>query len=116
MFGERSFIMFVSIMIASLIVAPQPFDVENLGCISDGQCFSQAMNESGQVAGYGDAPNGMANMVSFGTGMKWSTSFHSIIQMAEIVGRTASTILVMLWDIQATAVYRFTPSFGMAGK
>jgi|TARA_B100001964_G_scaffold123430_1_gene136814 probable HAF family extracellular repeat protein len=59
MFGERSFIMFVSIMIASLIVAPQPFDVENLGCISDGQCFSQAMNESGQVAGYGDAPNGM---------------------------------------------------------
>lgn len=52
--------MFTSIIVASLIAAPLPLDGEDLGCISDGQCFSQAMNESGQVAGYGDAPNGMS--------------------------------------------------------
>ncbi|MDP7005518.1 MAG: hypothetical protein QF718_04845 [Phycisphaerales bacterium] len=52
--------MFTSLIIASLIITPQSLDAEDLGCISDGQCYAWAMNESGWVAGYGDAPNGMS--------------------------------------------------------
>lgn len=50
--------MFTSIIVAYVLTAPQPFDAMELGCISDGNCFVSAMNESGQVAGIGDAPNG----------------------------------------------------------
>ena len=50
--------MFTSIIIATLMTTPSPFDAIDLGCISDGNCYVTAMNESGQVAGIGDAPNG----------------------------------------------------------
>ena len=52
--------MLSSIMIAGLLLTPQPLDVEDLGCISEGQCYAQVINEIGWVAGYGDAPNGMS--------------------------------------------------------
>lgn len=48
------------LFITCIASAPQPLDAEDLGCISDGQCFSRAINESGWVSGYGDAPNGMS--------------------------------------------------------
>jgi probable HAF family extracellular repeat protein len=48
------------ILIASLFVTPPPFDAIDLGCISDGQCYTMTMNNLGQLAGYGDAPNGMS--------------------------------------------------------
>ncbi|HIN09009.1 MAG TPA: hypothetical protein EYM64_00360 [Phycisphaerales bacterium] len=40
--------------------APSPYDVVDLGCISDGQCYAMVINEFGHVAGYGDAPNGVS--------------------------------------------------------
>jgi len=50
--------MFTSLLISSMFLAPSPLDAMDLGCISDGNCYVSAMNESGQVAGIGDAPNG----------------------------------------------------------
>jgi probable HAF family extracellular repeat protein len=50
--------MLTSLIVVSLITAPSPLDAVDLGCISDGDCYVSAMNESGQVAGIGDAPNG----------------------------------------------------------
>ncbi|HIA71215.1 MAG TPA: hypothetical protein EYO01_00695 [Phycisphaerales bacterium] len=50
--------MITSILFTSLLLAPTPFDVIDLGCISSGDCFVSDLNESGQVAGIGDAPNG----------------------------------------------------------
>jgi len=41
-----------------MFLAPSPLDAVDLGCISDGNCYVSAINESGQVAGIGDAPNG----------------------------------------------------------
>jgi len=52
--------MFITTFATCLIAVPSPLDVHDLGCISDGQCFAQVINESGWVAGYGDAPNGMS--------------------------------------------------------
>ncbi len=46
------------VITVGLIVVPQPFDAKDLGCISDGQCYTMVMNNAGQLAGYGDAPNG----------------------------------------------------------
>ena len=40
--------------------APDMYDIVDLGCISEGQCYAMVVNEGGQVAGYGDAPNGMS--------------------------------------------------------
>ena len=45
-------------IVASIITVPSPYDAWDLGCISDGNCYVSAINESGQVAGIGDAPNG----------------------------------------------------------
>ena len=45
-------------IVASIIAVPSPYDAWDLGCISDGDCYVSAINESGQVAGIGDAPNG----------------------------------------------------------
>ncbi len=50
--------MFTSLLVSSLFLAPAPMDAWDLGCISDGNCYVSAINESGQVAGIGDAPNG----------------------------------------------------------
>ena len=47
-----------SLLAMSILVAPGPFDVHPLDCISEGNCYASAINESGQVAGIGDAPNG----------------------------------------------------------
>ena len=52
--------MLTSMIVVSLVAAPNLLDGEDLGCISEGQCFSQVINEAGWVAGYGDAPNGMS--------------------------------------------------------
>jgi|GEM_PF-4626368 chitinase len=50
--------MFTSLLISAMFLAPSPLDAVDLGCISDGNCYVSAINESGQVAGIGDAPNG----------------------------------------------------------
>ncbi|MBC8203149.1 MAG: hypothetical protein H8E91_04905, partial [Planctomycetes bacterium] len=52
------FITTTSMIVASIIAVPSPYDAWDLGCISDGDCYVSAINESGQVAGIGDAPNG----------------------------------------------------------
>ncbi len=44
----------------AIVLAAGPYDGMDLGCISDGQCYAWAINATGQVAGYGDAPNGMS--------------------------------------------------------
>jgi len=52
--------MLSSIVIVIVLVTPPPLDAVDLGCISDGQCYTMTMNNAGQLAGYGDAPNGMS--------------------------------------------------------
>jgi len=60
--------MITSIALASLLIAPSPYDAVDLGCISDGNCFSSAINEAGQIAGIGDAPNGFGQHSFFWSG------------------------------------------------
>ena len=52
--------MIAPLLITSLLTAPNPFEIHDLGCISDGQCYAMVINAVGNVAGYGDAPNGMS--------------------------------------------------------
>ena len=52
--------MIAPLLITSLLTAVNPFDIHDLGCISDGQCYAMVINAVGNVAGYGDAPNGMS--------------------------------------------------------
>jgi chitinase len=60
--------MVTSLLLASLFIAPSPLDAFDLGCISDGNCYPSAINESGQVAGIGDAPNGSGQHSFFWSG------------------------------------------------
>ena len=47
-------------ILLSMLASIGPYDAVDLGCISDGQCWGWAINDEGQVAGYGNAPNGMS--------------------------------------------------------
>ena len=67
--------------------APNMYDIVDLGCISDGQCYAMVINESGQVAGYGDAPNGMSTH-----GFVWDGSNHaSGIYFAKLTANNVSS-------------------------
>ena len=109
----------LSVLIPISIVclgAPNMYDIVDLGCISDGQCYAMVINESGQVAGYGDAPNGMSTHGFVWMEANWYTSSRSTIPMEDKYGPTESMTREMWLDIPAMVGSQFTRTCGMANR